>query len=504
VRSFVCFCVFAIAAALVACNALAADVGSGFTYQGQLIDNGHPASGAYDFQFALYLAASGGSAVTTLNVNDLAVDEGLVNATLDFTDVPYNGQALWVEVRVRPGSSTGAYTTLTPRQALTPTPYALYALSGNQGPPGPKGDTGATGPKGDTGSAGPPGPPISLPYSGSATTSSLAFTVNNTGSGGAIQAISTGTSFNGAALHASNVTDGGIAFYAYGKSASGTTALITNDSTGGGDIIQGWNQAGIRFHFDTGGNLTTQGGVTANAVTVNTTNSGPAIRSTAALFGITGTATGNSGAGIVGAGSGTSAGVVGNSASFDGVRGISTSGNGAHGISSGANGVQGESSAAGASGVYGQDSNATGYGVYGRNTAGGYGMGTDGPAFQARNQGGWVKAMALIDDGSGAVIRCYNSQLPATQASIPPCGISVDHSRIGEPIIDFGFQVDDRFFQITPQWVGVITCNPFDNCFQTISPTLAMYVAASGTKAAFITSDASGNKVEAGILVFVY
>ena len=41
----------------------------------------------------------------------------------------FDGAALWLEVGVRPGIETGAYTTLAPHQALRPTPNAIYAAS---------------------------------------------------------------------------------------------------------------------------------------------------------------------------------------------------------------------------------------------------------------------------------------------------------------------------------------------------------------------------------------
>ena len=141
----------------------AQSVGSAFTYQGELTDNGTPASGSYDFEFALYTASSGGTAIDTIDAGDVAVVAGLVNASIDFTDVPFDGQALWIEVSVR-NSGGGAFTTLSPRQPITATPYALYALSGNPGPQGPAGPTGPqgpagpTGPQGDQGPAGPQGP----------------------------------------------------------------------------------------------------------------------------------------------------------------------------------------------------------------------------------------------------------------------------------------------------------------------------------------------------------
>jgi hypothetical protein len=105
-------------------------VGTGFTHQGRLTDGGSPANGEYDFQFRLYDAVSSGSQVgSTNNRGNVTVTEGLFTVQLDFGSGAFNGDARYLEIRVRPGASTGAYTTLTPRQALTPAPYAL-ALPG--------------------------------------------------------------------------------------------------------------------------------------------------------------------------------------------------------------------------------------------------------------------------------------------------------------------------------------------------------------------------------------
>ncbi len=104
-------------------------LGTAFTYQGRLTDNGSPANGTYDFEFKLYDAASGGTQVgSTVTQDDVSVSGGLFTVPLDFGNV-FNGDALWLEIGVRPGSSTGAYTTLSPRQALTAAPYAFYALN---------------------------------------------------------------------------------------------------------------------------------------------------------------------------------------------------------------------------------------------------------------------------------------------------------------------------------------------------------------------------------------
>lgn len=105
--------------------ASASPVGSAFTYQGSLSEGGVAQSGIYDFRFLLFDAASGGSqAGSALTVNDLQVVSGIFTADLDFGSGAFPGDARWLQVEVRPGASTGAYTVL-PRQRLSPTPFAM-------------------------------------------------------------------------------------------------------------------------------------------------------------------------------------------------------------------------------------------------------------------------------------------------------------------------------------------------------------------------------------------
>ena len=104
-----------------------AALGTAFTYQGRLSDGGEPAEGSYDVRFRLYDAATGGTQVgSAVTRSDVDVSDGLFAVQLDFGSV-FDGTALWLDVGVRPGSSTASYTALSPRQALTAAPYALYA-----------------------------------------------------------------------------------------------------------------------------------------------------------------------------------------------------------------------------------------------------------------------------------------------------------------------------------------------------------------------------------------
>ncbi len=108
---------------------LQAPVGAGFTYQGRLTDGGAPAEGTFDFEFKLFDDPTGGVQVGgTVTRDDVDVSGGLFTVQLDFGQV-FDGTALYLEIGVRPGSDTGAYTTLAPRQALTAAPYANYALA---------------------------------------------------------------------------------------------------------------------------------------------------------------------------------------------------------------------------------------------------------------------------------------------------------------------------------------------------------------------------------------
>src|SRR5262249_28762792 len=100
-----------------------------FTYQGRLTDGGNPANGPYDFLFRLYDAPTGGSALgLAQGLNDLVVTNGLFTASLNFNPINFIGDAVYMQIEVRPGASSRSYTVLTARQTISPTPYALHAL----------------------------------------------------------------------------------------------------------------------------------------------------------------------------------------------------------------------------------------------------------------------------------------------------------------------------------------------------------------------------------------
>jgi hypothetical protein len=121
--------VFALALALALPVAQAQSVGSAFTYQGELRASGAAANAAYDFQFRLYSSPSGTTQLgAQVSANAVTVANGLFSVPLDFGPAQFAGDAQWLEISVRPAGS-GAFETLSPRTAVTATPYALGAVA---------------------------------------------------------------------------------------------------------------------------------------------------------------------------------------------------------------------------------------------------------------------------------------------------------------------------------------------------------------------------------------
>jgi hypothetical protein len=107
----------------------AAPLGTAFTYQGRLNDGANPASGNYDLRFTVYDAVADGTLKAAVTNACVAVTNGLFMTPVDFGSGPNNASAMWLEIGVRTNGSTGDFTTVSPRQAILPAPYAFYALN---------------------------------------------------------------------------------------------------------------------------------------------------------------------------------------------------------------------------------------------------------------------------------------------------------------------------------------------------------------------------------------
>ena len=122
-------------------------VGTAFAYQGLLRQNGEAVNGPFNLKFRLYDQKLNGKQLgPVVTATGYEIQAGSFSVDLDFGSV-FGTTKRWLEVEVNG-------TTLTPRQAIMPSPTALFALSGNSGPQGEPGATGAQGPSGATGSTG--------------------------------------------------------------------------------------------------------------------------------------------------------------------------------------------------------------------------------------------------------------------------------------------------------------------------------------------------------------
>jgi hypothetical protein len=103
-----------------------------FTYQGKLTDGTNAANGTYEMQFSVHTAASGGTQIgSTITNNAVSVVNGVFTVNLNFSPAePFsNGADRFLEIAVRKASDPPGFTTLSPRQQITSSPYSIRTLS---------------------------------------------------------------------------------------------------------------------------------------------------------------------------------------------------------------------------------------------------------------------------------------------------------------------------------------------------------------------------------------
>jgi hypothetical protein len=197
---------------------------------------------------------------------------------------------------------------------------------------------------------------------------------------------------------------------------------------------------------------------------------------------------------------------VGGSGANTGVYGTSLTGTGVQG-SGGVNGVAASGSAYGVtanspgtavygSGVkYGVYGASNGVGVYGSATLG-FGFATDSNVQQARSAGGWVKGMAVVNAISPPynIERCFNSTLLPPAATTPPCGFNLAEDSFGVFTLDFGFEVDDRFYS-----TALMDASYTQGTFLRL-----LNIQGANTQLLIYATDNSGNGVGAEYSVVVY
>jgi hypothetical protein len=116
---------FFIALAILAGVHQVAAQGTVLTYQGRLTDAGSPANGTnYGMLFYLYDAPTNGGFQGQVQLPSVTVSNGVFTVPLDFGNV-FDGNPRWLQIYVQ--KNNGGFTALSPRQPLTPSPYAVFA-----------------------------------------------------------------------------------------------------------------------------------------------------------------------------------------------------------------------------------------------------------------------------------------------------------------------------------------------------------------------------------------
>lgn len=512
-------------------------LGTAFTYQGQLKENGAPIDGTAHLRFSLWDAAGNGSPPvggSQLGASQLlanvAVSNGLftvpLNAGGQFGANAFNGEARWLQVEVCADAGCGTLTILAPRQLLTAAPFAQHtrgllvdaenSLGVGAPPPGGvrlflqgtaaldsaaiKSDRGPNyshihfGPSGDW-------------YIRSAAANGKVILQDSGGN------VGIGTTTPAARLAVRG--DGTDVLLGSAGCGAPTAAIGFGTMTGCTDFALGGNidpgaaagtflnrSTGRSLHFRENNGPDQMTIAPGGSVGIGTTTPGAKLDVIAAEpFGIFGRNSAANSVGVFGQSTGTdSTGVLGR---YDGP--ASTSGWGVFGFSP--NGFAGVFGSGGRTGVFGETSSADDSGVYGKNngngsgvtgdSASGFAMKAVGNAVQSRDKGGWVKAMVLVDafpPGPNEIVRCYNSQATGSTVSTPPCGFTLSSPSVGVFYIDFGFIVADRFASITiDHFVG-----------RPVATTVQMGYTNANSAQIFIRYTSDNEPTNAGFYIIVY
>jgi len=362
-------------------------LGTSFTYQGVLKDtDGNPINGSCAFRFILYDAEAGGSQVGPIQeLTTVSVTSGRFTVLLDFGSAAFTGEARWLEVAVKCSGETD-YTSISPRQSLTPAPYASYApAAGN-----------ADLLDGQEATA-----------FASATHTHWGQTWTGSGTGLTLSGGETGLSGSGSNAGVYGTSTSGRGVYGYASATSGYTYGVygQSDSTRGRGVYGRASASTGETYGVQGESWSTEGAAVygrANATSGTTYG----------VYGETATTSGRGVYGYASATSGTTYGVYGKSASTygRGLYGLANAGNGTtYGVqgeswSTEGTGVYGWASAESGStnGVYGRSDSTGGQGVYGlANATGGYTAGVLGVSNSINGRGVSGYAGATLGDTYG-------------------------------------------------------------------------------------------------------
>jgi hypothetical protein len=313
-------------------------LGTAFTYQGQLKNDGVPLNGTADLRFTLWNNAVGGVPIGASQFRtNHPVTHGLFNVELHFGQNAFDGNARWLEIAVRFPPGVGEYTPIAPRQPISPTPYAIFALS----------------------AAG-----LQLPFAGSANSAADVLSITNEGSGKAASFTTDRTS-NVATIEGLQRGLGRCAHFHISNATSNQEAMAAS-SAGSGAAVWGWGQGtGPAGTF-----LITGASNASHALVASTTGTGYGVSAEAPTRGVYGKATNTTGA---------IRGVVGDT--------LSTTGRGVQGYASTTSGAN--------YGVWGGSNSSEGTGVHGVNLDSDNAGSLGGPDYGVRSDG-----HVVVDNGA--------------------------------------------------------------------------------------------------------
>lgn len=381
-----------------------------FSYQGKLTDSGGPANGNYQMQFKLFDSLSGGTQIgATISDVPVTANQGVFAVKLDFGANALSGANRWLEIAVRHNSSE-SYTTLSPREQIASSPYAVRTLSAQQA------DVALDSQKlgGLNASEYVTNSTLSTNFIRNQTTQQANSNFNISGSGTVGGSLNVNGAFpngfylsNGTTSLRGTIVNNSVLF---GTTTNSPLTFFSNDGTNNGSLL-----------LDTTGNVGINSVTPETKLTVRTFGSDYGFTHTNGTIRLTTFLGGNGNGGYLGTRSNHPLYFFTNdsgplmSVTTNGDVGIGTTAPNAKLF------VQGEA-------------------------ANGVGIAATGNASQSRNKGGWIKAMVYINQ-DGTIARCYNG---LTGASTGNCGFTSSRISAGLYDINFGFQVDDRFVTVSP------------------------------------------------------
>ena len=247
-----------------------------FVYQGQLQSSSAPATGSYDFEFLLFDALTGGSQIgSTLTRSSVAVANGIFSVKLDFGS-NYPGANRFLEIHVIQ-TGGGAFTPLTPRQAVSSAPYSVKSLNADTA-------TNATN-------------AVNAGNATTAATATNALSLGGVAASGYLQTNGNGSGLTN--LNAANVATGTLVNARLGQipTANIADSAVTSQKIATGQVVKSLNTLTDNVTLAAGSNISIT--PTGNTLTIASTGgSGGGIQNqttlqTGANFNIDGTGTAN-------------------------------------------------------------------------------------------------------------------------------------------------------------------------------------------------------------------